>query len=136
MTAALMLRKQQLPELAAAFGLNPGALHALLSLDPDIPQSMSALAEGWRCAASNVTWLVDRLEERGLAERRMHATDRRVRTVVLTPKGVRARKEIEAKLHEAPESISALTPAELETLCTLLRKVVPADAGRDSRSRF
>jgi DNA-binding MarR family transcriptional regulator len=62
-------------------------VNALLYLEPDVPKPMGALADAWKCDASNVTWLVDRLEEHGLAERVPHATDRRVRTVVLTRKG-------------------------------------------------
>jgi DNA-binding MarR family transcriptional regulator len=121
-------RKSHFPEIAARYGLNPGAMHALLSIDPDAPQSMSALAGAWRCDASNVTWLVDRLEEKGYAERRAHPTDRRVRTVALTRKGVRVREQIEAKLHEAPEELRALSERELDTLSRLLAKIVPGDS--------
>jgi MarR family transcriptional regulator, organic hydroperoxide resistance regulator len=125
-TSLVMQRKEQFPAIAASYGLNPGALHALLSLDPDEPQAMRSLAESWKCDASNVTWLVDRLEERGLAERRAHPTDRRIRTVVLTRKGVRARTEIQAKLFEAPDSIRALSTRDLETLCGILGKITTA----------
>ena len=85
-------------EIAAAHGLNPGAMNALLFLEPGQPCSMGALADAWKCDASNVTWLVDRLEEHGLAERRPHPTDRRVRTVALTRKGTKMRTQIESKL--------------------------------------
>jgi len=136
MTAVMMARKQQFPQIAASFKLNPGALHALLTLDPDQPQSMSALAGGWGCDASNVTWLVDRLEENGLVERRPHPTDRRVRTVALTPKGVEVRAEVETMIYEAPASIAALSPTDLQTLCRLLRKAAPADIPRLASARF
>ena len=126
-TNVFLARKAHFPEIAACFGLNPGAMHALMSMDADAPQSMSALAGAWRCDASNVTWLVDRLEERGLAERRPHATDRRVRTVALTRKGRRVRSEIEAKLFEAPDALRTLTPRDLETLCRILAKIAPDD---------
>jgi DNA-binding MarR family transcriptional regulator len=125
LTDIMMARKQHFPEIAASFHLNPGALHALLTMDPDEPRSMSALAGGWGCDASNVTWLVDRLEEHGLAERRAHPTDRRVRTVALTPKGVQVRAQVEAMIYEAPPSIASLSPTDLETLCRVLRKVAP-----------
>jgi DNA-binding MarR family transcriptional regulator len=128
-TTVMRDRKEQFPAIAASYGLNPGALHALISLDPDEPKPMGALADDWKCDASNVTWLVDRLEERGLAERRPHPTDRRVRTVVLTRKGVKARAEIEAMLFEAPASIRALSDHDLETLCEILEKVPPGSPG-------
>jgi DNA-binding MarR family transcriptional regulator len=121
----MMTRKDEFPALAAEFGLNPGAMHALLRLDPDAPASMSALAEAFKCDASNVTWLVDRLEENGLAERRPHPTDRRVRTVALTRKGVRVRDQIEQRIHEAPDFMRALSERDRETLCRILAKIQP-----------
>ena len=84
-------------------------MNALLFLEPGQPCSMSTLADAWKCDASNVTWLVDRLEEHGLAERRPHPTDRRVRTVALTRKGTTMRAQIESKLFEAPASLHDLS---------------------------
>jgi len=130
MMSVFVARKEHFPHIAAAFGLNPGAMHALLTLDPDAPQSMSTLAGSWKCDASNVTWLVDRLEEHGLAERRAHPTDRRVRTVALTRKGVRVRAEIEAKLYEAPDFMRDLSARDLDTLYRILSKIAPAEPPR------
>jgi len=130
LTAVIMERKQEFPALAASFGLNPGAMHALLQLDPDVPQSMSSLAGAWKCDASNVTWLVDRLEEHGLAERRAHPSDRRIRTVALTRKGAKVRSQIEARMYEPPERLRALTNRDLETLARVLQKIVPEQRTR------
>ncbi len=121
-------RKSHFPDIAARFGLNPGAMHALLSIDPDEPQSMSSLAGAWRCDASNVTWLVDRLEERGLAERRPHPRDRRVRTVALTRKGHRLRVQLEAEIFAMPNALRQLSERDLETLCRILAKTAPDHA--------
>ena len=63
---------------------------------------MSELADEWMCDASNATWIVDRLEERGLAERRTIPTDRHVKLVVLTAKGDRTRHEMIRTPHEPP----------------------------------
>jgi DNA-binding MarR family transcriptional regulator len=125
--AVFLARKEQFPQIAASFGLNPGAMHALLSLNPDEPQSMSTLAGSWKCDASNVTWLVDRLEEKGLAQRRAHPTDRRIRAVALTRKGARVRAQVEAKLYEVPDFMHDLSARDLDTLCRILEKVAPAD---------
>ena len=127
LTALLMVRKEEFPALAASFGLNPGAMHALLQLDPEEPQSMSSLAGAWKCDASNVTWLVDRLEEHGLAERRPHPTDRRIRTVALTKKGAKVRAQIEAKIYEAPPELRALPDRDLDALCRIFAKIAPED---------
>jgi DNA-binding MarR family transcriptional regulator len=125
MTDLFLSRKHQVMEIAAAHGLNPGAMNALLFLEPGQPCSMGALADAWKCDASNVTWLVDRLEEHGLAERRPHPTDRRVRTVALTRKGTRMRAQIESKLFEAPASFRDLSGSDLESLDRILRKLAP-----------
>jgi DNA-binding MarR family transcriptional regulator len=125
MTELFLSRKHQVMEIAAAHDLNPGAMNALLFLQPGEPCSMRTLADAWKCDASNVTWLVDRLEEHGLAERRPHPTDRRVRSVALTRKGTRMRAQIESKLFEAPASMRGLTVHELETLGKIVRKLAP-----------
>jgi DNA-binding MarR family transcriptional regulator len=125
LTELFLSRKGQVMEIAAAHGLNPGAMNALLFLQPGQPCSMGTLADAWKCDASNVTWLVDRLEEHGLAERRPHPTDRRVRTVALTRKGTKMRAQIESKMFEAPESFRNLSPSDIETLRRVLRKLAP-----------
>jgi MarR family len=61
------------------FGLTPGDLRALTALDPHHSRPMGSLAAAWDCDASNVTWMIDRLEQRGLVERRTHPTDRRAK---------------------------------------------------------
>jgi DNA-binding MarR family transcriptional regulator len=125
MTDLFISRKHQVMEIAATHGLNPGAMNALLFLEPGQLCSMGTLADAWKCDASNVTWLVDRLEEHGLAERRPHPTDRRVRTVALTRKGIKTRTQIESKLFEAPASLRALSVTDLATLDRILRKLAP-----------
>src|SRR5262245_45572709 len=75
--------------------LSPPLLKAFVHLGTVDEQGgfrMSDLAETWGCDASYVTTLADGLQERGLAERRPHPTDRRVRTIVLTDEG-RAKRE-------------------------------------------
>lgn len=105
------------------FGLTPGDLRALLVLDADDPRPMGALAQTWECDASNVTWVVDRLEKRGLVERRTLPTDRRVKTVVLTPAGARTKAELFKRLHEPPADFLALDRVTLETLRDALAKL-------------
>jgi DNA-binding MarR family transcriptional regulator len=68
-------------------GLSQNDSKALLTLEPE-GLSMNELATVWNCDASSATWLVDRLEKLGLAERRSHPKDRRVKLVGLTADGV------------------------------------------------
>ncbi|AGL18071.1 MarR family winged helix-turn-helix transcriptional regulator [Actinoplanes sp. N902-109] len=60
----------------------------------DEPQSLRQLAGLLRCDPSNITLLSAQLEERGLAERRPHPSDGRVRTLVLTPEGRTVRQRL------------------------------------------
>src|SRR5919201_1080262 len=70
-------------------GLTPNDARTLQSLSSSEGRSMGALAEEWKLDASTATWIVDRLEAKGLVHRRPHPSDRRSKLVVLTPKGAR-----------------------------------------------
>jgi len=111
--------------IAAELGLTLGEMKALMSLDPAGAQPMRALAEDWKCDASNVTWLVDRLEERGVAERRGLPEDRRIKTVAMTPAGEKIKAELLARIYEPSDEVLALTRNDLLTLIEVLRKLVP-----------
>lgn len=104
-------------------GLTPGHLKALAIIHPDEPRPMGVMAEIMRCDASQMTWLVDRLEERELVERRTMPTDRRVRTIALTPRGVEVRRQILDKLFEPPDELLALDAVTLENLREHLEKL-------------
>src|SRR5260370_42251569 len=52
----------------ARLGLTPAERRALISLGPKAGRSMRSLADAWSNDPSNATWLVDRLERRGLAQ--------------------------------------------------------------------
>jgi MarR family transcriptional regulator, organic hydroperoxide resistance regulator len=108
------------------FGLIPGDLRALFALDHDTPRPMRTLAATWACDASNVAWMVDRLETRGLVERRTLPSDRRVKTVVLTPLGARTKAELLTRLHEPPPDFAALDRDTLEALRDALTKLPPS----------
>ncbi len=61
---------------------------------------------------SNVTGLVDRLEQRGLLQRKENPDDRRVYRVVLTGKGRRLISEILPEYYSAAEAIWGKIPAK------------------------
>lgn len=90
---------------------------------------MRSLADEWECDASNATWVVDRLERAGLAERRSMAADRRVKLVALTAKGVKMRTELMEEFYEPPVELLRLDGAELMALEKMLAKL--GHAGRE-----
>ena len=92
------------------------ALHAL-----DEPMSMSTLADRLGIDASYVTAIADQLEERGLIQRRPHPTDRRIKSLALTPEGRRLRERLAKELWiDVPvlDALSATERRELERLLT------------------
>jgi DNA-binding MarR family transcriptional regulator len=97
-------------------GLTPNDIRALMALDPSEGRTMSELADSWTCDASNATFIVDRLEERALAERRTVATDRRVKLVVLTARGAEIRGRVLQRFFEPPPELLELSRADLEAL--------------------
>ncbi|MEP7060167.1 MAG: MarR family transcriptional regulator [Actinomycetota bacterium] len=104
-------------------GLTPGHLKALAIILPDEPRPMGVMAELMRCDASQMTSLVDRLEDRGLVERKTHPSDRRVKAIALTPRGVEVRQLVLDKLFEPPKELIALDLAGLESLREQLEKL-------------
>lgn len=97
-------------------GLTPNDIKALMALDREQGRTMGELADAWACDASNATFIVDRLEERALAERRTVPTDRRVKLVVLTELGAELRGRVLERFFEPPPELLELTRADLEAL--------------------
>jgi DNA-binding MarR family transcriptional regulator len=107
-------------------GLTPGHLKVLSALEPDDPRPMGVVADACHCDPSMATWLVDRLEERGLVERRMVASDRRVKTVVLTPLGVTTKERLFDLMFAPPQELRSLDRQTLESLRRELAKLSSA----------
>jgi DNA-binding MarR family transcriptional regulator len=109
---------------AAAHDLSPMQVFALRHLEPGKPQPMSALAGFLACDASNVTGIVDRLESRGLVERRVDPNDRRVKQLVVTTTGEALRTEFLETLHEPPAALASLSLDDQRALVALLRRAL------------
>src|SRR5687767_10397541 len=94
---------------------NPQAT-LLRLMDPERPVPMSALATAAGCHASNITGLVDRLEEQGLVTRRPSMEDRRVKNICLTSRGVEVRGGLCSQIYTPPPELARLDEAELARL--------------------
>jgi MarR family transcriptional regulator, organic hydroperoxide resistance regulator len=112
-------------ETLERFGLTPNDARALHTLDDTDGKPMRALANAWGTDASNATWVVDRLERLGLAERRPVASDRRVKLVILTARGVKTRDAIMQAFYEPPPQLLTLDTRDLAALDAILAKVAP-----------
>ncbi|MFM9697471.1 MarR family winged helix-turn-helix transcriptional regulator [Streptomyces europaeiscabiei] len=113
-------------EDAAAEHTLTGAQARLLGLLSLEPLPMRRLAQKLRCEPSNVTGIVDRLEARGLVERRPDPNDRRVKLAAATAEGRRVAASLRNSLDFAREPLAGLSTAEREALRDLLRRMVGA----------
>jgi len=127
--AVLGLMKHHVAVAVAESGLTPQQAHALRCLVPGRPLPMRELAGELMCDASTVTGIVDRLEERGLVERRPAPEDRRVKALAVTEEGIAVRDRLwRSLLARAPHRV-ALPPDERSRLRDLLQRVVDANVG-------
>jgi DNA-binding MarR family transcriptional regulator len=94
----------------------------LLQPDAD-PLPLRKIADLLHCDPSNVTLLSTKLEQQGLAERRPHPRDGRVRTLVLTEAGEDVRQRLlNTVMRHSP--LAGLTLEEQQQLHALLAKAI------------
>ncbi len=106
--------------IARDLGLRPAAVGALRALEG--PRTMSEIAAFLHCDNSNVTGIVDGLEERGLATRQPSPADRRVKLIALTPEGRKVRARLTRAVEAPPAWVEGLSDADQRTLRDLLRR--------------
>jgi len=120
------LTRAQIDDVLAEFDLTESLAGVLWSLDPAAaPVALRELARRLRCDPSNVTLMSAKLEQAGLAERRPHPTDGRVRVLALTEQGQQVWMRLVHRL-EATSPVLSLTRGEQNRLSALLAKVQAA----------
>ena len=117
-----MAQRARVATALGELGLTFAQAHALRLLDPERPLPMNALAELLVCDASNVTGIADRLEARGLIERRSAGGDRRVKVLALTRAGREARTRVYELMSEPPAAITELSESDQRMLRDILRR--------------
>ncbi|MEU5514357.1 MarR family transcriptional regulator [Streptomyces griseoaurantiacus] len=117
---------EEYEEAAAGHALT-GAQARLLSLLSLEPLPMRRLARKLKCEPSNVTGIVDRLESRGLVERRPDPADRRVKLAAATEEGRRVARGLRESLHFARAPLAALPEEDRVRLRDLLRRMLPEE---------
>ncbi|MCS0638229.1 MarR family transcriptional regulator [Streptomyces sp. LP05-1] len=123
----VVVRYHQEYEEAAARHSLTGAQARVLGLLALDPLPMRRLAGALRCEPSNVTGIVDRLEARGLVERRPDPGDRRVKLAAVTDEGRATAARLREALDFAREPLATLSDADRTTLRDLLRRMLGAE---------
>jgi DNA-binding MarR family transcriptional regulator len=113
---------QEYEKAAAAHGLT-GVQAQVLAMLRDRATPMRTLARAMRCEPSNITGIIDRLEARGLVERRADPADRRVKRLAITDAGRDLAHRVRTDLRFAADPLAALSAEERATLRSLLRRV-------------
>jgi len=119
----MVSNKRRLVTMGGEFELAPQQMIALRILGGG-PQKMSDLAQALFCDNSNVTGIVDRLEERGLVRREAAEGDRRVKLLVLTEEGEWMRTEITKRMAEPPPAIASLSEKDQRVLRDVLKRAL------------
>ncbi len=113
----------------ARHGLTPGEFAILEALYHKGPLLHGELQKKVLVTSGGITFLVDKLIDRGLVARRDCPTDRRARYAELTPKGKKFIGEIFPMHAEAMASaVSGLSAAEQKACAALLKKLGMAAA--------
>jgi DNA-binding MarR family transcriptional regulator len=111
-------------ELLAQLNLTAPLANALWHLDPSAPAlPMRELSSRLNCDPSTVTFLADRLEERGLLQRHVDPKNRRVKLLLLTTKGQRARGALVERMATG-SPIARLPVRDQQQLHRLLAKAL------------
>jgi DNA-binding MarR family transcriptional regulator len=106
--------------IARELGLRPAAFGALRALEQ--PRTMGELAQALHCDNSNVTGIVDSLEEKALAVRLPSEVDRRIKVVELTVQGEKLRRRLSREMAKPPAWVKGLSADDQKELRDILRR--------------
>jgi DNA-binding MarR family transcriptional regulator len=129
----MVTNKPRLFAMAQEFDLAPQQAITLRMLGAG-PRKMSEIAQSLFCDNSNVTGIVDRLEQRGLVRREPAEGDRRVKLIVLTDEGERMRVEITKRLAEPPPAIAALSEKDQRALRDIFQRALVGMPAADAEA--
>ncbi len=127
---ALMHRGER---LADRFDVPVSCMKALHRLDAAV--TMKDLGQRLHCDPSFVTMIADALEQRGLAKREPNPADRRVKNLVLTPKGIDVKATLEHEVAGQMPWVLALNMDERRQFLGLVRKMNEALANAADAAR-
>ena len=90
------------------------------------PRVRASIGAALQCDNSNVTGIVDSLEEKGLAQRRPSEEDRRVKLIELTAEGRRVQRRLSKAFATPPDWVEGLAEEDRRMLRDILRRAVDA----------
>jgi len=123
----LLSGKQHVIAIGDEFGLTGIQAITLLLVNEHEPRPMKSFCQLFHCDASNVTGIVDGLEQKGLVERQSDPRDRRVKTISLLPAGKKMQQQIIDRLQaDRNYMFDPLTDTEAQQLIRIIDKIAHA----------
>jgi DNA-binding MarR family transcriptional regulator len=116
--------------IARELDLRPAAFGALKALEQ--PRTMGELAKLLHCDNSNVTGIVDTLEDRTLAVRKPSETDRRIKVVELSGQGEQLLKRLHREMAKPPAWVKELSERDQQALRDILERATDARAAANA----
>jgi MarR family transcriptional regulator, organic hydroperoxide resistance regulator len=110
--------------IAREFDLRPSTFAALRALEH--PRTMGELAGVLHCDNSNVTGIVDSLEDKTLAVRKPSEDDRRIKVVELSGQGEALLTRLKREVAKPPAWVKDLPAEDQEALRDILQRAVAA----------
>jgi len=110
--------------IAREHDLRPAGFGALRVLGE--PRTMGTLAALLHCDNSNVTGIVDNLEDKNLAVRFPSEVDRRIKVVELSVRGATLRKRLLEEMEKPPDWVQSLSEKDRKALREILRRAAAA----------
>lgn len=124
----LMNAKQRIVAIGAEFGLTSIQAITLLLIDKQHPRPMKSFCTLYHCDASNITGIVDGLEQKGLVSRQNDPNDRRIKIIHLEPKGQALQKTILERLDdESGLQFAVLNDTEHKQFMHIVEKIAGAN---------
>lgn len=123
LTEFLLHAKQQVIAISGEFGLTSMQALTLLVTSND-SKPMNSFCKMYDCDASNITGIIDGLEEKKLVSRQPHPKDRRIKIIRLEKAGLQMQKAITKRLAQQSGLLfSGLTSTEVQQLAKLITKI-------------
>lgn len=120
----LMTAKQHIVAVGNEFGLTGIQAITLMLIDADAPRPMKSFCVLYHCDASNVTGIVDGLENKGLISRQNDPNDRRVKVIQLEAAGKRLQQTILKRLiADSSYLFDPLNPSETDQFVRIVEKL-------------
>lgn len=120
-----LLSNKRLQDDLESLDLTPPQFYVLATIGYAGGLPFSEIGEKMMVTVSNLTGIVDRLEEKGLVVRERDNHDRRVVRVTLTEKGAKSYKSTIPLFEKSiSEFFSPLTKSQQKELASLLRKLI------------